>query len=87
MSGGNMSSYRLEDDPHYQDVLFLEAHWNELLEQYPDKWIAILNKKVVASAEDRPSLNPLLRAKGLQSRGALIREMETNPKPWIFPVL
>ena len=28
-----MSSYRLEDDPRYQDVLFLEAHWDELLGQ------------------------------------------------------
>ena len=37
-----MGSYRLEDDPHYQDVLFFEAHGDELLEQYPDKWIAIL---------------------------------------------
>jgi hypothetical protein len=82
-----MGSYRLEDDPHYQDVLFLEARLDELLERYPDKWIAILNKEVVASAEDRRGLNSQLRAKGLQSRGPLIREMETNPKPWILPVL
>ena len=82
-----MGTYRLEDDPHYQDVLFLESHWDELLEQYPDKWIAILDKKVVASADDRLGLNPQLRAKGLQSSGALIREMETERKPWILPVL
>ncbi len=82
-----MSGYRLEDDPRYQDVLFLEAHWDELLEQYPDKWIAIFDKKVVASAEDRRDLNPQLRAKGLQHVGVLIREMETDPKPWILPVL
>jgi hypothetical protein len=82
-----MSSYRLEDDPHYQDVLFLEAHWDELLEQYPDKWIAIWDKKVVASAEDESGLTPQLRAKGLQRVGVLIQEMETDPKPWILPIL
>ena len=82
-----MSSYRLEDDPRYQDVQFLEAHWDELLEQYPDKWIAIWDKKVVASAESESGLIPQLRTKGLQSSGALIQEMETDPKLWILTAL
>jgi hypothetical protein len=82
-----MGSYRLEDDPHYQDVLFFEARLDELLEQYPDKWIAIWDKKVVASAEDESGLTPQLRAKGLQRVGVLIQEMETDPKPWILPIL
>ena len=82
-----MSSYRLEDDPRYQDVQFLEAHWDDLLEQYPDKWIAIWDKEVVASAESESGLTPQLRAKGLQSSGVLIQEMETDPKPWLLPVL
>jgi hypothetical protein len=79
-----MGSYRLEDDPHYQDVLFLESHWDELLERYPDRWIAIWNKKVVASAQNESGLTPQLRAIGLQNRGVLIQEMETAPKPWIL---
>ena len=79
--------YRLEDDPYYQDVLFLKAHRDEFLKQYPDKWIAIWDKEVVAVADSRPGLTSQLRAKGLQSVGVLIREMETDPKFWILPVL
>ena len=79
--------YRQEDDPHYQDVLFLKAHRDEFLEQYPDKWIAIWHKEIVAVADTESGLTPQLRAKGLQSAGVLIREMETDPKFWILPIL
>ena len=78
--------YRLEDDPHYQDVLFLKAHRDEFLKRYPDKWIAIWDKEVVAVADSESGLPPQLKAKGLQSVGVLVREMETDPKLWILPV-
>ena len=80
-----MGSYRLEDDPHYQDVLFFETHHEELLQQYPDKWIAIWNKKVVASAQNESGLTPQTQGdRSPKPAGVLIQEMETDPKPWIL---
>jgi hypothetical protein len=83
-----MGSYRLEDDPHYQDVLFFEAHHEELLQQYPEKWIAILGQKVIASADDEFGLIPRLREYGIPpGSGALRRHLTREPDIWIFPHL
>lgn len=38
---------------HHEDMDFLQEHYAQLKQQYPDHWIAISRRKVIAS-EDNP---------------------------------
>ncbi len=46
--------HRLER--YRRDALYFEAHREELLEHYPDHWVAIYNQAVVAAAKQLPQL-------------------------------
>jgi hypothetical protein len=45
-----------------KDGEYLEEHRKELLEQYPEQWVAIFNGEVVAAAEDHEELLDQLEA-------------------------
>ena len=66
---------RLRDEEHLQDVRFLENNYDTLMAQYPEKWIAIKGKRVVAVADDDMDLAYILRASGLGGQVSLIRHM------------
>lgn len=66
------------DEEHLQDVRFLEKNYDALMAQYPEKWIAIKGKRVVAAADDDLDLAYILRASGLGRQVSLIRHMTTE---------
>jgi hypothetical protein len=35
----------------WDDILWSEEHYSELMEKFPDKWVAIVDKKPVTSGE------------------------------------
>lgn len=35
----------------WDDLLWSEEHYSELMERFPDKWVAIVDKKAVFSGE------------------------------------
>ena len=37
---------------YVRDEDWLDAHLSELVEQYPDKWVAVVNERVAAIGED-----------------------------------
>ena len=47
------------------DALYLEEHREELIEQYPDRWVAIYNLQVVGAAKDPRRLVKQLERKGI----------------------
>jgi len=56
--------------------------WENLLERYPNKWIAYLKNRVIASAD---SLEELLGSIPEENRGStVIKFMDTNPRPLIL---
>ena len=63
------------DEEHLQDVKFLENNYDTLMAQYPEKWIAIKSRRVVAVADDDMDLAYILRANGLGGQVSLIRHM------------
>ena len=63
------------DEDHLKDVKFLEYNYNDLMIQYPEKWIAIKSQRVVAVADDDMDLAYILRANGLGRQVSLIRHM------------
>ncbi|MBI1984882.1 MAG: hypothetical protein HYS60_02095 [Candidatus Wildermuthbacteria bacterium] len=65
-----------------QDSLYISEHWGELLSQYSNKWIAVLQSKVIASAD---RLSDLMSAVPERDRVfTAVKFMDTDPKPLIL---
>ena len=48
-----------------QDMLYFDQHRQELLQQYPERWVAIYNQQVVGAAKDLKRLIKQLERKGI----------------------
>ena len=77
----------LTDEEHLKNVRWYEAHHPELLDQYPDQWVAILDQRVVGSDDDAFGLIDQLRDNGIPPHLPLRRRVSTEPKLLIVPVL
>ena len=65
-----------------RDKEFVSKHWEELLRQYPDKWIAVLRGRVIAFADD---LKTLIGSIPEEDRSAtVVKFLNANPKPLIL---
>ncbi len=60
---------------HEQDVAFFEAHYDKLLADYKNQWIAILGEQVVCVSDDAFDLIAKLKVKGMGASGAIRRHM------------
>lgn len=70
-----------ENPPPYRpDVEYLNAHYDEILAQYPDMWVGITGDGVVASSYDSLDLIAQLKAMGPAGRGALTQYMAVEPE-------
>ncbi len=47
------------------DRLYFEEHRDELLEQYPEQWVAVYNQQVVGAAKEPKQLVRQLERKGV----------------------
>jgi hypothetical protein len=56
---------RQELERFTEDMLYFDQHRRELLQQYPDRWIAIYNQQVVGAAKDPRRLVRQLERKGI----------------------
>ena len=71
--------------PYRPDVEYLNAHYDEILAQYPDMWVGITGDGVVAASYDSFDLMAQLKAMGPAGEGALRRYMDTEPK-YLIPI-
>ena len=68
----------------WKDHEFLVAHREELLKQYPDKWVAVYQEKVVAVAPTMRGLFRKVEAQGIRRGDVKGEFLDTNPMPWIL---
>lgn len=54
-----------ELDRFRDDALYFDHHREELLAQYPDRWVAIYDQQVVGAAKDLKRLIKQVQRKGL----------------------
>ena len=57
----------------------LDARWKQLLEEYPDKWVAVANDEIVAVGN---TLDEVLRAtdeQGVPRADVVVEFLDTNP--------
>ena len=82
-----MRSSQVRTEEHGRDVEYYEAHYPELLAQYPDQWIAILDRKVVGASDDAFKLMAQVEADGVPSNRVLRRHMTKDAELLILPHL
>lgn len=78
---------KAELDRFHKDGLWFSEHYDELIEQYPDQWVAIFNKKVVGASPDPDQLFADLKTKGVPINHAFFKFMSTEEVNWAFPSL
>lgn len=59
--------------------LFCTSQYDELLEKYPDKWIAVIAGKVEAHGDSYEEVLQMVCEKGLPRNSMVIKLIETDP--------
>ena len=68
-----------------KDRLFLEAHREEWLEQYPDMYVAVHLEKLVGAAATPDELAAQLRAKGMHPGDSYWQFLDSDPMDLVVP--
>ena len=68
-----------------RDVDYYESRFEELLRQYPEQWIAILNQAVVGSDPHLDRLLSRLNSEELPIEKALIEHVTAEEEVFILP--
>lgn len=58
-----------------RDIEYAEAHREELLEQYPEQWVAILDQQVVGAKPDVYQLVDELKEWGIPTERVVLRHL------------
>lgn len=66
------SDVRAELEHFKRDTAYYCEHWEELVEKYPEQWVAIFNERVAGSAPDLRELLEEIRIKGIPPGQALV---------------
>jgi Family of unknown function (DUF5678) len=59
---------------------FWSEHYGELLEQYPDQFVAVREGKVIAANPDLQQLLRSLKQQGIEPRDVWLRFLATDPR-------
>jgi hypothetical protein len=74
-----------ELDRFTQDALYLDRRRQELLERYPDQWVAIYQQTVVGAAKNPERLVRQLERKGIPSGQTYWEYLSTKDELLIVP--
>ena len=58
-----------------KDISYAENHHEELLNQYPEQWIAILGQQVVGASTEAYQLIADLKKKGIPTEWVVVRHL------------
>lgn len=73
-----MTEIQVDLERFDRDAAFYEAHREELLQQYPERWVAIYNQEIVGAAEDLKQLIAQLERKGIPRGRAFVEYVTSN---------
>jgi hypothetical protein len=77
---------RAASDRFADDGRYLREHWDELLAKYPDRCIAIYNRKVVAADKDPQKVVEQVKALGLSPGHVYRKWLSTSDDLLILPI-
>ena len=64
--------------------IWLDAHQQELTEKYPDRWAAVDQNGLIATASTQAELIENIKEKGINVKTTAMRLLETEPPEMIF---
>ena len=79
-----MNQVQAELQRFKKDTAYYEAHHDELLEKYPDQWVAIFNQQVVGASPDYEQLLADVEEKGLPIERAVFKHLTQKEEFWIL---
>ena len=79
-----MNKQQVEFDQFQKDIEYSETHREELLNQYPEQWIAVLKRKVVGHASDVYELLDELRERGIPTERVVLRHLTRQEELFIL---
>ncbi len=80
-----MNGDQAELERFKRDIDYYVSHQEELLGQYPDKWIAIFDQQVVGSATDFEQLLKDLSERGIPAERILVEHLSDEEELFILP--
>ena len=80
----NMEEVQKELEEFRKDTEWYQNHYEELLKQYPDHWVAIYDEKLVAASPDQDAMFAELKKKGVKATKAYLKYLSTTEEIWIF---
>ena len=79
-----MSDVHVDLQGFKKDTAYYEAHHQELLAQYPEQWVAILNQQVVGASEDYEQLLTDLQEQDIPIERTLFKHLTEREELWIL---
>ena len=70
-----MNEVQAEMEQFEKDIGYAETHREELLNQYPEQWIAILSQQVVGASTDAYQLIADLKKRGIPTAWVVVRHL------------
>lgn len=68
-----------------RDVDYFESHYEQLLREHPEQWVAIFKQAVVATDSDFDALLEILEQAGIPIESALIERVTSEEDILILP--
>ncbi len=79
-----MNEQQVEFDQFQRDIEYSETHREELLNQYPEQWVAVLKGKVVGHASDVYQLLDELGERGVPTERVVLRHLTHQEELFIL---
>lgn len=79
-----MQDIQLRLQRFQRDVDYYQAHYEELLEQYPEQWVAIFQEKVVGASPDLEDLLNDLKQHGVPVESVLTEYLTHKDEIWLL---
>jgi hypothetical protein len=82
--GGRMNQVQAELERFKKDTAYYEAHYEELLEKFPERWVAIFDQQVVGVSPGYEPLLTELQEKGIPIERTLFKHLTEKEENWIL---
>lgn len=79
-----MNQVQTELQRFKKDTTYYEVHHEELLEKYPEQWVAIFNQTVVGASPDYEQLLADVEEKGVPIERTLFKHLTQKEELWIL---
>jgi hypothetical protein len=79
-----MNDVQAELEHFHKDTQYLEAHREELLERYPEQWVAVFNEEVVGASPDFDQLLDDLEGREFSVGKILVDYLTREDAVWIL---